>query len=328
MIKQTNRHLRQAIAAAFLTVGTLGAVVSSTPAMAAAPMAKTSAPGYFRMMLGDVEITAISDGTVELPVDKLLSHTTPAEVNKELAKSYLKSPLETSVNGYVINTGSKLILVDTGAGTLFGPTLGKFVANLKASGYQPEQIDEIYLTHMHPDHVGGLSADGKLVFPNAIVRAEKREADYWLSKANLEKADANTKGFFQGAQASLNPYVSAGKFKAFEGDTELAEGIHSHVGKGHTPGHAEYIVESKGQKFVIIGDLIHVGAVQFAHPSVTIGFDADTDAAAAERKAEFNAAAKAGYWLGAAHLQFPGIGHVATEGAGYRWIPANYTQMH
>ncbi|HEY8027187.1 MAG TPA: MBL fold metallo-hydrolase [Burkholderiaceae bacterium] len=325
-MSKLNMTLRRSATALFGS--TALALLFSASALAAAPMAKTPAPGFFRMMLGDAEVTAVSDGTTDLPVDTLLTNTTKAAVDKELAASYLKSPLETSFNGYVINTGSKLILVDTGAGNLFGPTLGKFVANLKASGYEPEQVDEIYITHMHPDHVGGLAKDGKAVFPNAIVRADKREADYWLSTANMEKADAGIKGFFQGAQASLAPYVASGKFMTFEGDAELAPGVHAHVGKGHTPGHAEYVVESKGQKLVIIGDLIHVGAVQFAHPSVTIGFDTDAASAKAERKAEFTRAAKEGYLLAGAHLQFPGIGHVATEGEGYRWIPVNFTQMH
>jgi len=315
-------------AAASLLVGSAFVLFASSTASAAAPMAKAPAPGFFRIMLGDVEVTAISDGTTDLPVDTLLTNTSKEAVDKELAASYLKSPLETSFNAYVINTGSKLILVDTGAGSLFGPTLGKFLENLKASGYEPDQIDEIYITHMHPDHVGGLTKDGKAVFTNAVVRADKREATYWLSKTNLEKADANSKSFFQGAQASLAPYLAAGHFRPFEGDTELAPGIHSHVGKGHTPGHAEYVVESKGQKLVLIGDLIHVGAVQFDHPSVTIAFDTDSKSAESERKAEFSRASKEGYLLAGAHLQFPGMGHVAVEGDGYRWIPVNFTQMH
>ena len=117
-------------------------------------MAKTMAPGFYRMMLGDFEITALSDGTVNLPVDKILTGIKPAEVNKALAKQGLKAPLETSVNGYLVNTGEKLVLIDAGASNLFGPTLGKLVANLKAAGYTPEQVDEIYITHLHPDHVG------------------------------------------------------------------------------------------------------------------------------------------------------------------------------
>ncbi|MBR7784855.1 MBL fold metallo-hydrolase, partial [Undibacterium luofuense] len=89
---------------------------------------------------------------------------------------------------YLINTGSKLILIDTGAGSLFGPTLGKLQANLKAAGYSPEQVDEIYITHMHPDHVGGLMQGDSVVFPNAVVRADQHDVDFWLSQANLDKA--------------------------------------------------------------------------------------------------------------------------------------------
>ena len=298
----------------------------AAPAFAAAPMAKTPAPGYFRMMLGDFEVTAVNDGTVDLPVDKLLAGIKPAAISTALAKSFVKSPLETSVNSFVINTGTKLVLVDAGAAGLFGPTLGKFVANLKAAGYQPEQIDEIYVTHMHADHVGGLAANGNPVFPNAVVRAQKQESDYWLSQANMDKNPAKADAF-KGAMASLNPYVSTGKFKAFEGNVELVPGISSHSGKGHTPGHTTYVVESRGQKLVLIGDLVHVGAVQFDHPEATVSFDSDQKTAAAERKQAFDAAARGHYLIGAAHLQFPGIGHIEKEGKGYEFIPVNYTQM-
>ncbi|MES2068864.1 MAG: MBL fold metallo-hydrolase [Pseudomonadota bacterium] len=300
------------------------AVLGAGNAHAAAPMVKTSAPAYYRVMLGDFEITALSDGTTALPVDKLLTNTKGINVSKQLAKSYLKSPVETSFNGFLINTGSKLILVDTGAGKLFGPTLGNLLANLKAAGYQPEQVDEIYITHMHPDHVGGLMADDKLAFPNAIVRAQKNEADYWLSQANLDKAPADSKGFFQGAMASVNPYVSAGKFKPFEGDTELAPGIRAIAGHGHTAGHSAYAIESKGEKLLLLGDMIHVAAVQFEHPEVTLAFDSDSKTAALERKKTFTEAAKAGYLVAGAHLSFPGMGRLRAEGKGYAWVPLNY----
>jgi len=295
-------------------------------AHAAAPLAKTQAPGYYRMMLGDFEVTALSDGTVNLPVDKLLKNP-PAKTTKALARSYQKTPVETSFNSYLINTGDKLVLVDTGTAGLFGPTLGNMLANLKASGYTPEQVDEIYITHMHPDHVGGLMAGDKMAFPNAIVRADKADADFWLSQANMDKAPADGKGFFQGAMASLNPYVAAGKFKPFESDTELTPGVKAKATHGHTKGHNVYVVESKGQKLVLWGDLMHVAAVQFPDPSVTIQFDTDTKAAAMQRKKAYADAAKQGYWVAGAHLAFPGIGHLRAEGAGYVWIPANYTSM-
>ncbi|SFU51726.1 MBL fold metallo-hydrolase [Pseudoduganella namucuonensis] len=313
MILKT-RHLAlfAAIAAACATV------------QAAAPMAKSQAPGYYRMMLGDFEVTALNDGTVDLPVDKLL-HQDAAKTNKALAQSFLKAPLETSVNGYLVNTGGKLVLIDTGAAKLFGPTLGKLVANLKAAGYQPEQVDEIYISHMHSDHVGGLAADGKAVFPNAVVRAEKHDTDFWLSKVNMEKAPAAMKGYFQGAMNSVSPYSEAGKLSPFEGNTELVPGVKAVTSFGHTPGHTTYVIESKGQKLVLLGDLLHVQAVQFEDPSVTIDFDVDSKAALAHRKAAFAEAAKQGYLIGASHLQFPGIGHVRAQGKGYTFVPVNYT---
>ena len=296
-------------------------------AHAAAPMAKTQAPGFYRMMLGDFEITALSDGSLPLAVDTLLTNTTPARVKKALDRWYLKEPVDTSVNGYLINTGTQLILVDAGTGTLFGPRLGKLVGNLLAAGYRPEQVDEVYVTHMHADHVGGLMAGDKLAFPNAIVRADKHDADFWLSQANMDAAPKDAKDFFKGAMASINPYVVAGKFNAFDGDTELAPGVKAMASRGHTPGHTTYIVESKGEKLVLWGDLMHVAAVQFADPSVTIKFDTDSKSAAVQRKHAYADAAKHGYWVAAAHLAFPGIGHVRAEGNGYAWVPASYAPL-
>lgn len=305
---------------------TLAALALLAPlAQAGAPQQPTQAPGYYRMMLGDVEVTALSDGTVGLHVEKLLQGTTPKKVESALAKWRLGLPLETSVNGYLVNTGGKLVLIDAGAGALFGPTLGKLVANLQASGYTPDQVDEIYITHMHPDHVGGLAADGKAVFANAVVRADQADADFWLSAANLEAAPQDSKGFFQGAQASLKPYVDAGRFKPITGDIELVPGVKAVATHGHTKGHRNYVVESKGQKLVLWGDLMHVAAVQFATPAVTIAFDTDQKAALAQRRKAFAEAAKQGYLVGASHLSFPGIGNLQADGAGYRFQPTNYT---
>ncbi|WP_334189548.1 MBL fold metallo-hydrolase, partial [Noviherbaspirillum sp.] len=217
--------------------------------------------------------------------------------------------------------------VDAGAAGLFGPTLGKLLDNLKAAGYQPEQVDEIYITHMHPDHVGGLMAGDKMAFPNAVVRADKHDADFWLSQANLDKAPADSKGFFQGAMASLNPYVKADRFKPFEGNTDLVPGIKAIASHGHTAGHAVFAVESKGEKMMLWGDLMHVAAVQFDNPAVTIQFDSDSKAAAAQRKKAYADAAKQGYLVAASHLSFPGIGRVRANGKGYVWVPVNYSPV-
>jgi glyoxylase-like metal-dependent hydrolase (beta-lactamase superfamily II) len=301
--------------------------LATVPASASAPFVKAAAPGYYRVMLGDFEVTALSDGVVALPVDKLLTNTKPEKTLKALQKYHLSSPTETSVNGYLINTGSKLVLIDTGAATLFGPTLGRLANSLKAAGYTPDQVDEVYITHMHGDHVGGLMQGDQLAFPNAIVRADQHDADFWLSQANMNKAPADAKGAFQGAMASINPYIKAGKFKTFNGDTELVAGVKAVSARGHTPGHSVYLVESKGQKLMLWGDLMHVAAVQFENPSVTISFDSDSKAAMAARKKAYADAARQGYMVGATHVSFPGLGYVRTEGKGYAWIPVNYVPV-
>jgi glyoxylase-like metal-dependent hydrolase (beta-lactamase superfamily II) len=315
-----------------LTLGLTGIAMMPTPASAAAPMIKVQAPGFYRVMLGDFQITALSDGTDDQPVDKLLSE--PAtRTNAMLRQSFLKSPLETSVNAFLINTGSRLILVDTGAGAWFGPTLGKLVANLRAAGYEPGQVDDILLTHMHPDHEGGLVADDHRVFPNATVHASARDADFWLSKANMAKATANSvdepKSFFQDAIASLKPYVEAGKVQWFDHDAEILPGVSSISDPGHTVGHTAYLVQSKGQKLLLIGDAIVFGAVQFENPSVTVGYDMNPNAAIASRAKLFAEAVDAGDLVGGAHVSFPGLGHITRQGQGWDWIPVNYTtELH
>ncbi|HSI48813.1 MAG TPA: MBL fold metallo-hydrolase [Ideonella sp.] len=304
-------------------VAAAGGVALLPAAHAAAPQVKTSAPGYYRVMLGDFEVTALSDGTVNLPVDKLLHEPAP-KTTKALARSFQQAPVETSINAYLINTGSKLVLVDTGAAGLFGPTTGKLLANLKAAGYSPEQVDDVFITHMHPDHIGGLGGNGERTFPNATVHADQRDADFWLSQANLDKATAENKGSFQGPINAIGPYQKAGKFAPFSGDTTFMPGISGHAAYGHTPGHTTYKIESNGQTLVLWGDLMHVAAVQFDDPSVTIEFDSDSKAAAVQRKAAYAEAVKTGELVGAAHLSFPGLGHLRAEGKGYRFIPLSY----
>jgi glyoxylase-like metal-dependent hydrolase (beta-lactamase superfamily II) len=126
--------------------------------------------------------------------------------------------------------------------------------------------------------------------------------------------------------ASLNPYVKAGKYQPFESNTELSPGIRSYSSYGHTAGHTSYVIESKGSKLILVGDLIHVAAVQLGDPKVTIAFDTDAKAAALSRDKVFSRAAKAGDLIGASHLQFPGLGHLRATGKKYEWLPINFTQ--
>jgi glyoxylase-like metal-dependent hydrolase (beta-lactamase superfamily II) len=306
----------------------LGSAGVSLSAVAEAPMAKTQAPAFMRVMLGDFEVTTISDGTVKLPLLKLLIGQ-PEQLAAAFKKNFLKETVEVSVNAFLINTGSKLVLIDTGAAGFFGPTLGNIVANLKASGYQPEQVDEIYITHMHSDHVGGLMAAGNRAFPNATLRIDKKDTDYWLSNENMNAATESARDFFKSAMTSANPYLAAGKLKTFEGNTELVPGIRAVAAYGHTPGHTVYAIESKGEKLMLWGDLMHVAAVQFEDPSVTIQFDSNSKAAAEQRQLAFADAAKNGYLVGATHIAFPGLGNmrVANDGKGYAFVPLNYSSL-
>ncbi len=300
-------------------------LVGAAPVSADAPMVKTQAPGYYRMMLGDFELTALSDGTAALPMEQIMTGTTPAKVLAALGKAYLTSPVETSFNCYLLNTGAKLVLIDAGSGALVGPTLGKLLGNLKAAGYQPEQVDEIYLTHMHPDHVGGLAVDGKAAFPNAIVRAHRAEGAQWLSQAAMDAAQGEAKEWYRRPMVSLAPYVAAGRYLPFEGETELVPGLRALPKAGHTHGHTIYVIESKQQKLVLWGDLVHLAAVQFANPGVAILMDTDAKKATVQRKKAFAEAAKHGYYVGISHVSFPGLGQLRAEGKGYRFYPINYT---
>jgi glyoxylase-like metal-dependent hydrolase (beta-lactamase superfamily II) len=303
------------------------ATLLQPPAMADATPLKTQAPGFYRMMIGDIEVTALSDGTVDLQIGQLLTNTTPDKISAALARFFLADPVETSVNAYLVNTGTKLVLVDAGAGTFFGPTVGKLMASLRAAGYTPEQVDAVYITHMHPDHVGGLLEGEAAAFPNATVQCDRREAGHWLDQAQMDAVPEDARGSFKSAMAAIKPYAAAGRFKPFDGDTELVPGVRAVAAWGHTPGHTVYVVESRGQRLVLWGDLMHVAAVQFPDPTVTIRFDTDSTAAAARRQQQFTDAAAGGYWVAAAHLPFPGIGHLRANGSGYDWYPANYARI-
>jgi glyoxylase-like metal-dependent hydrolase (beta-lactamase superfamily II) len=301
------------------------AMTLATSVFAASPQKKTPAPGFYRLMIGDIEVTALADGTFQMPVDKVLTNTTPDKVNKALMQSFRSSPLPTSVNSFLINTGEKLVLIDAGTGTAFGPGTGAIVKNLRAAGYKPEEVDEIYITHLHLDHVAGLLQGDQMAFPNATVRADQHDLDYWLSADNAAKAPKDMKGFFDGAIAAFKPYQAAGRVKGFEGSTELVKGVKALENHGHTPGHTLYEVESQGKKLILLGDILHVEAVQFASPGTTIVYDADPKKASAQRNRVFKDLSKNGTMVGFAHVAFPGLGQIKAQGQGYHWVPLNYT---
>lgn len=300
-------------------------LLAASLAQAAPPQATRQPPGAHHVPLGSFQITALSDGTVTIPLEELLTHTTPGHVKAVMARDFLPTQYETSINAYLVHTGSRLVLVDTGAGGLFGPTGGDLVASMKAAGYAPSDVDDVLLTHIHRDHSGGLTVDGKAVFPNATVWVDRHEADHWFGAKTSGASDGHDHGGTKEAEDSLRPYRESGRLKTFDAPAQVVPGIRAEPARGHTPGHSLYVAESRGERIVFWGDLLHISHVQFGEPSITIKFDLDSPAAARQRKAWFADAAKRGDLIAAAHISFPGIGRIAPAGQGYRWVPLNYT---
>lgn len=297
-------------------------------AQAEAPLQHTQVPGYYRLMLGSLEVTALYDGAIDLD-QKLLKDIAARDVQRLLARQFLKGPkVQTAVNAYLVNTGNQLVLVDAGAAKLFGPGLGNIVSNLKAAGYTPEQVDVVLITHLHGDHVNGLvTPDGQRVFPNAQIWSAQADNAFWLSEDIAAKAPKDFQPFFKMSRDAAAPYRATGQWHTFDSDRELLPGIRSVDTHGHTPGHASYLFASGEQKLLVLGDLVHNHAVQFARPEVAFEYDNDPKQAVVTRKRIFAMAAREKLLIAGMHLPFPGVGHVRKEPKGYAWVPAEFTPL-
>jgi glyoxylase-like metal-dependent hydrolase (beta-lactamase superfamily II) len=307
-------------------VAALAALVLGNATQAAAPMMKTQ-PGFYRMMLGEFEVTALNDGVIPYPTAQVLPTVTPRQIRSALFESGLKDPVGMSYNAFLINTGRKLVLIDTGTGGKLADNpafrgAGHVVSNLRAAGYQPEQIDEVYITHLGPDHVGGLTRGTERAFPNAILRAPRDEVDLFRHPETAPRWTRSWTSFWADLFA---PYIKAGKFETIEQDGMLTPGIRALATHGHAPGHTSYVVESRGQTLIVMGDLVLMGALQFAHPSIGSSFDADSPAAATQRLRIFKMATDGNDWVAGGHLSFPGIGHVRAGQGRYFWAPISYS---
>lgn len=319
---QTRRDLLKSAAGIALGTGVISVLPSAV--VARAPIIARQAPSFYRLKLGDYEITALSDGTVKLPMAKIYQNIKETDVETYLDVHFQAGDSEVSVNAFLVNTGDRLVLIDAGTGDFMGASLGKLVANIEASGYRTSQIDHVILTHIHTDHSGGLSVNGKRVFENATLHVNNREEEFWLKADAKAKSDKTLGEYIAQAESSVAPYIEAGKFETFGDNAAPIPGFGSVLRAGHTPGHSGIIVESKGETIVFWGDIAHGDVLQFDQPNVTVDFDVDQKAAVASRVIAFAEAADQKYLVAGAHHAFPGIGHVRRDNSNYDWVPLVY----
>lgn len=200
-------------------------VAGLSPALASAPQIHDQAPGFFRLKVGDLEVTALFDSSAVFEQHWLNGKKATMD---GVAKALQQNPhlLDVADVGFMVNTGHQLILIDAGEGTWWGPT-GRLAGSLRSAGYTPEQVDPVLITHLHADHVGGLTTkDGNRVFPNAEVYVAKTESDFWLSPEIAAKAPKDAQPFFQSAQDIAEPYIKAGKWHTFSGSEPIVDGVH------------------------------------------------------------------------------------------------------
>ncbi len=314
--------------AAALLVALAGFVAGPNAALDAAPQHHDQVPGFYRLKVGDLEVTALFDGPGVF--DPHWLNGTKATMDG-VAEALHEDPhmLDVVDTGFLVNTGKQLILVDAGSGTWYGGgALGRLAGSLRSAGYTPEEVDIVLVTHLHSDHVGGLTTqDGKRVFPNANVYVAKAESDFWLSPEIAAKAPKDAQPFFQSAQAIAAPYIKAGKWHTFSGSETIVDGMQLVPLHGHTPGHTGYEFSSKGQKILFWGDTIHAQRVQLQHPEVTVVFDIDPTAAAATRNQLLPKLAREDVVIAGPHMLFPGLGRLHKEGSGYNWTPVAFTDQ-
>lgn len=307
----------------FCVLGVLASMVGAIDvAQADAPFVKTQAPAFYHMMIGKFEVTALLDENSTWPegVDLLFPALSKEQKQAVRAKTHLQPQNDFSTIAYLVNTGKKLILIDTG-GRGSAPTYGQIFKNMKAAGYSPEQVDDVFITHMHADHMGGLSEKGERSFPNASVHVDEHELAQWQKQSIKGSVAGKT------VVALLKPYIDAKKYEAFEGDTIFFPGFRAIASHGHTEGHSFYAIESEGQKMVFWGDFIVNDKVQFEMPDVTPPGESDPAKGIAMRKQHFADAAQQGYLIGGAHFSFPGVGRVRDLGGKYVWTPIDYAVL-
>lgn len=316
---------RSLVAGAALTAS---AAMLPRAGLAAAPLATTQGPGAYRYPLGNFQITALYDGTWFLPIDgKFVSNASGDAVNAALAEAFLPPDImPISITALLVNTGSKLVLIDTGSAGQITDTAGFMNANMNAAGVTPADIDIVLISHFHPDHINGLrTKDGGKVFPNAQILVPGFEWEFWMDDGNQSRASGSVLGYFRNARRIFG---DIGKdVERFKENAEVVPGIVALSAYGHTPGHTAFWVQSGKESMLVMSDTVRNPELFARHPDWQPIFDMDGTLAVSTRRQMLDRAAADRMLVTAYHFPFPACGHMVKRGAGYELVPSMWRPL-
>ena len=312
-------------AAPFGGTAALAQTATATSSPASPGSATGQAPGFYRYKVGDVEVTAINDGFARRPVEGFVKNADTKDVQAALQDAFLPTDaFPITFNTLVLNQGGKVTLIDTGNGDMGAPTSGRWMANFRAAGFDPAQVNTVVISHFHGDHINGLRLkDGTAVFPNAEVMVPAPEWAFWMDDSRMNQAPEAMKGAFQGARRVFGPIAQT--VKRYEMDKEIVPGLTSIAAPGHTPGHTAYMLSSGSGKLLIMSDLTNHPALFVRNPDWSAVFDMDADQARATRRRMLDMAAAERAQVAFYHAPFPATGHIAKDGNGFRFVPVQWS---
>lgn len=328
MVQKTRNQKSNCFSVLLIILFLFGSVFG---AFAEAPNPNAQVPGYYRINVGEFQITALLDGST--PVDgELFFGISDEEKEELLSQQFISGVIPSNVSAFLINTGSKLVLVDAGSGDFFGPLMGQLPAILRVAGYKTHQIDAVLITHAHPDHIGGLlDSKGKAVFSKATVYMSQPEADFWLSAEIAAHAPEALLPLFEMAQKTEAVYSSRGRWKTFNDGENPVPGIpeiKAFLTPGHTVGMAAFEITSENERIIIWGDVVNLAAFQLPRPFVGFAYDLDPQWAAASRIGQLESVSLEKTLVAGSHLPFPSLGHIRKDDVqSYSWVPVFFDTL-